>query len=81
MSDPKPGDHRLVFDNVQWGDKDTGNNAQFWHEAEILETSLTDPDPHWHGPSAVPERIATVRFLYNGRVGRGHFVDMMREVP
>jgi hypothetical protein len=61
----------LVFDAVLWGGKDTGDNRQFMKEAEILDRYL---QREGYG------ELATVRFLHDGRVSRGHFVDCMEPV-
>jgi hypothetical protein len=61
---------KLVFDAKLWNGKDSGNNSQFWRQAEILCLDHYDER----------EQTATVRFLHNNRISRGHFISAMREV-
>jgi hypothetical protein len=60
----------LVFDAAAWGGRDVGDNSQFWREAELLERQ-----------GFGNRETATVRFLHDGRVSRGHFVFGMKPVP
>lgn len=76
----KSGDRRLVFDSQAWqqaGYDQPDGNAQFWREAEIVSTARSIP--YKDDPRA--EEVATVRFLHDGRVSRGHFTSMMKAVP
>lgn len=63
-------DLRLVFDPVLWGGRDVGDNSQFRKVAEILDISGSGRD-----------EVATVRFLHDGRMSRGHFTDCMHPMP
>jgi hypothetical protein len=63
----------LVFDAKAWTEAggDVGDNSCFWKEADIVEYTLHDG-----------ERTATVRFLEDNRISRGHFLSGMRmELP
>lgn len=77
MSDPvnlssrRSGAVALVFDNVEWGGKDVGDNSQFWRPATILRTYRSrDRHADW---------LADVRFHHDGRVSRGHFTNCMED--
>jgi hypothetical protein len=62
---------KLVFDAKLWNGKDVGDNSRFWKPAEIIELDHYDER----------EQTATVRFLHNNRISRGHFISAMREIP
>jgi hypothetical protein len=59
----------LVFDNVEWGGKDKGDNEQFWHPATILAVYTKGDD-----------LLARVQFHHSGRISSGHFVSAMRKI-
>lgn len=68
------GDVCRVFDADEWGGKDdtVNGNGRFYHPAEIVGLK---PSQGWPG-----KQVATVRWLHNGRVTRGHFVDSMERI-
>jgi hypothetical protein len=78
-TDLRVGDVAIVFDSKLWGGKDQGNNSQFFKPATILEIYPYGFDAHGRPRN---ERLATVRFHHDGRISKGHFVDMMsKEIP
>lgn len=66
----KVGDTVKVFDASLWRDcgYDFEDNSFFWRDATILEIYLYDS-------RGFKDLLADVRFHYDGRVSRGHFVN------
>jgi hypothetical protein len=74
------GDVAIVFDSKLWGGRDNREgNSWYYKEATVLSVYRTPNDPMRFSYGDV---VADVRFHHDGRVSKGHFVDMMnKEIP
>jgi hypothetical protein len=53
-----------IFDTTLWQGKDVGDNSQFWKEAVVLDVERRGKD-----------LVATVQFLHDKRVSKGHILN------
>lgn len=61
-----------VFDAASWTKVgDIGDNSRFYREAKILEFGLIPGEMKF---------TVTVKFLFDGRVSKGHFLDGLRKI-